>query len=435
MFGRKSSADVTKAQPVQTQDQEAIYQHMAVAEYDINKNFLYVSPEYSRMYNSSTEKMVEQPFSVNMFSGDINSPDTQDIWHNLFKGHSVSGTYRRIKDGDTEIWVNSTFTPVLNDSHQVDKIIEISTDVSEQYKSNQHNINILKAADRSMAIIEFDLESKVVNANENFLATVGYSLQEIQGRHHEMFCEREYSQSEEYRNLWARLKRGEFVQGRFKRLNKAGELVWLEASYNPIFNNKGEVCGYVKFATEITDIVEKNSKDTESAASAYSITTETEKVAAKGAEVVQEAAHEMEKITLAVSDTASVISELGQQSDEISSIVNTIRGIADQTNLLALNAAIEAARAGDQGRGFAVVADEVRQLAARTSNSTEEISGMINKIQSGTNTAIDSMNSCQKQAEHGMDLANQAGEVIVEIRKGTQDAVNAVSVFSDAMRG
>jgi methyl-accepting chemotaxis protein len=142
----------------------------------------------------------------------------------------------------------------------------------------------------------------------------------------------------------------------------------------------------------------------------------------------------MAKITEAVAVTAAQISELGQQSEEITSIVNTIRGIADQTNLLALNAAIEAARAGEQGRGFAVVADEVRQLAARTSTSTEEISSMINKMQSGTANAITSMNTCQSQAEHGMDLANKAGEVILEIRAGTKDAVNSVSIFADGLR-
>ncbi|MEE3209057.1 MAG: methyl-accepting chemotaxis protein [Pseudomonadota bacterium] len=117
----------------------------------------------------------------------------------------------------------------------------------------------------------------------------------------------------------------------------------------------------------------------------------------------------------------------------ITSIVNTIRGIADQTNLLALNAAIEAARAGDQGRGFAVVADEVRQLAARTSSSTEEISQMINKMQSGTSLAIQSMESCQHQAGEGVALATRAGEVILEIRQGAREAVNAVSIFSDSL--
>ena len=139
----------------------------------------------------------------------------------------------------------------------------------------------------------------------------------------------------------------------------------------------------------------------------------------------------MSQISEAVDKSATIIAELGKQSEQITSIVNTIRGIADQTNLLALNAAIEAARAGDQGRGFAVVADEVRQLAGRTSRSTQEISDMIGKIQTGTNSAITSMAACKSQASHGLDLAQQAGAVILQIRAGTKDAVDAVSIFAD----
>ncbi len=204
-----------------------------------------------------------------------------------------------------------------------------------------------------MAIIEFDLDSKVLHANDNFLKTMGYSLKEIEGRHHEIFCEESYRKSEEYRQLWQPLKDGKFVSGRFKRLDRNGNEIWLEANYNPVLDDKGHVVSFVKFATDITESVLKNREETESAASAFRIATNTKTVADHGTEVVQDATREMEKIGRAVTESADVIANLGQQSEEISSIVNTIRGIADQTNLLALNAAIEAARAGDQGRGFA----------------------------------------------------------------------------------
>ncbi|KZZ05712.1 hypothetical protein A3746_03390 [Oleibacter sp. HI0075] len=177
-------------------------------------------------------------------------------------------------------------------------------------------------------------------------------------------------------------------------MRKDGTDLWLEASYTPLISSEGDVYGVVKFATDITDNVQRALTEKERAASAYHITTATEQSASTGTDIIQQASDEMTKVSAAVSEAASVISELGAQSDMITSIVNTIRGIADQTNLLALNAAIEAARAGDQGRGFAVVADKVRQLAARTSSSTEEISQMINKMQSGTSLAIQSMESC-----------------------------------------
>ncbi|WP_416195140.1 methyl-accepting chemotaxis protein [Pseudomonas sp. CCI4.2] len=138
----------------------------------------------------------------------------------------------------------------------------------------------------------------------------------------------------------------------------------------------------------------------------------------------------MRQISLNIEDSSRIVTQLGERSDQITAIVNTIRSIADQTNLLALNAAIEAARAGDQGRGFAVVADEVRQLAGRTSRSTAEISEMIQVIQTETQLAISSMDNTRSTASRGVELADQAGSVIVQISAGASEAVAAVKMFA-----
>jgi methyl-accepting chemotaxis protein len=135
-----------------------------------------------------------------------------------------------------------------------------------------------------------------------------------------------------------------------------------------------------------------------------------------------------------VQSSSAIIEDLGRQSDQITSIVNTIKEIADQTNLLALNAAIEAARAGEQGRGFAVVADEVRKLAERTTLSTAEIAGMVGKIQNGTRNAVSSMETGVVQAGKGVDLASQAGTSITEIRDGSVRVMEVVNSISDSIR-
>ena len=170
------------------------------------------------------------------------------------------------------------------------------------------------------------------------------------------------------------------------------------------------------------------------AADVQQISDESSQHSAHGGEVIHAAAAEMGKITQSVEESSRIIQDLGQQSDQISRIVNVIREIADQTNLLALNAAIEAARAGEQGRGFAVVADEVRKLAERTSNSTQEIGAMIEKIQSGTRAAIQSMEAGVGRVGQGAMLAQQAGEAINAIKAGIGQVVQAVNEVSGALK-
>jgi methyl-accepting chemotaxis protein len=171
----------------------------------------------------------------------------------------------------------------------------------------------------------------------------------------------------------------------------------------------------------------------DNAGEAHGISRESGLISEEGAAVIHNAATEMRKISEAVQASSEIVEDLGRQSDQITSIVNTIREIADQTNLLALNAAIEAARAGEQGRGFAVVADEVRKLAERTSLSTTEIADMVGKIQNGTRSAVSSMQSGVTKVSNGVQLANQAGDSINRIRDGAQRVTFVVNGISDSI--
>jgi len=190
----------------------------------------------------------------------------------------------------------------------------------------------------------------------------------------------------------------------------------------------------VKFANVVTDEVAREAQVREGASVAYDVSQETDVSAQRGTTVVKKTVETMQKIAAQMQAATQSIEALGEQSLQINAIVQTIGGIAEQTNLLALNAAIEAARAGEQGRGFAVVADEVRQLAARTSNATEEIVSVVEKNQTLSDEVKRQMFSSREEAEQGLDLANQAGAVIVEIQEGAKQVVDAVERFANRLQ-
>ena len=410
---------------------EAINRSMAVIEFDLNGVVLTANDNFLKTMGYRAEQVIGQPHRLFCTPEFGRSAQYSDLWTRLKNGQFQSGTFERLNSQGQPIWLEANYNPIKDASGRVVKVVKFAMDVTSKVQQESEANAKLQAIDRAMAVIEFDLDGGILTANQNFLTRMGYTLAELKGKHHRMFCRAELVNSSAYEDFWRRLNQGELFQGQFERVDKRGQSVWLEANYNPVYDAAGRLCKVVKFATDVTARVEQHEHDARSASAAYHISVETRKVAEQGTQVIQQAASEMREIAEDIAQSSTLIAQLGERSEQITAIVNTIRAIADQTNLLALNAAIEAARAGDQGRGFAVVADEVRQLAARTSGSTAEISNMIGLIQSETRQAIKSMEGTRGRAAQGVELADQAGSVILQIRDGASEAVQAVSMFAN----
>ncbi|BBT17178.1 biofilm dispersion protein BdlA [Metapseudomonas otitidis] len=362
-----------------------------------------------------------------------NSAEYRRFWERLATGEFIRDRFRRQDKQGRELWLEASYNPVRDTAGRVVGVLKLATDITAQVVREQQQESLISAIDRSMAVIEFNLKGEVLTANENFLSLMGYRLDEIRGRHHRQLCTREDGASPEYAQFWERLNRGEFFSGRFKRVNKRGDVVWLRATYNPVFDANGTLYKVVKLASDVTEQVLHQQAESEAAQLAYEISLQTDGGAQRGAEVVQRTVDVVQGIAGELNRAASGISAVSQQSDQISSIVQTIRGIADQTNLLALNAAIEAARAGEQGRGFAVVAEEVRNLAARTAQATVEIVDVVRRNHELSQEAVQSMESSREKVEQGVQLASQAGQAILEIQEGAQRVVEAIRQFSSTL--
>ncbi|WLH24953.1 PAS domain-containing methyl-accepting chemotaxis protein [Pseudomonas sp. FP215] len=351
----------------------------------------------------------------------------------LARGEHFAGAVRLMRGNGKEAWLRSIVQPVRSSEGRIRQFSMFSSDLTRTIESSREHENLITALMRSTALIEFDLEGHVLTANDRFLGAMGYSLAQIEGKHHRMFCEPQEYNSAEYQQFWKRLNAGEFVAARFKRVDSHGRLVWLEATYNPVVDANERLYKVVKFATVITEQVNREQAVAEAANIAYSTSLQTDDSAQRGTTVVTQAVDVMRDLAQHMQQAGEGIEALNAQSQVIGSIVKTISGIAEQTNLLALNAAIEAARAGEQGRGFAVVADEVRQLASRTSKATEEIVGVVRQNQDMARDAVALMADGRAQAEQGLALAAEAGTVIVEIQDGAQKVVSAVGQFANQL--
>ncbi|TRO26743.1 PAS domain S-box protein [Ectopseudomonas mendocina] len=361
------------------------------------------------------------------------SAEYRRFWQRLAAGEYIRDRFLRRNKQGQEVWLEASYNPILGADGRVESVLKLATDITTLVAREQEQESMIDAIGRSMAVIAFNLKGEVLEANANFLQTMGYRLDEIRGKHHRLFCTREEADSPAYRDFWARLNRGEFFSGRFQRINRHGDIIWLSATYNPVFDASGTLYKIVKFARDITPQVQQQQAESDAAKLAYEISQRTDDSARHGAEVISETVTMVRGIADELSRAAEGISAVSQQSEMISSIVQTIRGIAEQTNLLALNAAIEAARAGEQGRGFAVVADEVRSLAARTAQATVEIVEVVKRNHELAQDAVDNMQSSQHKVEQGVELVNQAGQVIEEIQNGARQVVDAVRQFAEAL--
>ena len=366
-----------------------------------------------------------------------------EFWRRLGRGECVAGEFERVRQGGRRIWLQASYNPILDRSGTPYKIVKFALDVTEQKEKSARYESELAAIDRSTGVIHFDLDGTIIDANENFLRSAGYTLSEVRGRHHSLLVNR-HTRKVPSTVSWDKLRSGAFVAGQFRRVAKGGRTVWLEASYSPILDAAGRPTRVVKFATDVTALVDRKafqeslvqttfdeiikavlcvgeqsqnaadaSKDT--ASTVESVAASTEELGASIVDIARSMETSKGAVEQVIAETGTADTSSQRLSAKIalmSDVVALIQEIAGQINLLSLNAAIEAAHAGDAGRGFAVVASEIKALADQVATASRKIEQDISDVQTTSAEVVTALAGIHAAVESVKDaVVSTAGAV------------------------
>ncbi len=396
---------------------EAVSRAQAVIEFNMDGTIVTANENFLNALGYSLPEIRGKHHSMFVDQATRDSAVYREFWAKLNRGQFDSGEYKRIGKGGKEVWILASYNPVIDQNGKPLKVVKFATNVTAQKLQNADLAGQIAAIGKSQAVIEFNMDGTVITANSNFLNALGYSLGEIQGRHHSMFVDPADRDSAEYREFWASLNRGNYQAAEYKRLGKGGKEIWIQASYNPILDLNGKPFKVVKYATDTTAQVIARMRSEKVRGMMDQVASGAEELNASMREISEAMTKSKETAATAVDRVEAADQQaqrLSAAAEQMSSIVELIGNITGQINLLALNATIESARAGEAGRGFAVVASEVKNLANQAKQATDKIGQEIGNLNGISGDVVAALNSIKKAIQDVSEYVTSTAAAVEE---------------------
>ncbi len=446
----------------------AINKAQAVIEFSTDGKIQYANENFLKTLGYTLDEIKGQHHSMFVDPACRQSPEYRAFWEKLGRGELDSGQYKRIAKGGKEIWIQANYNPIADAEGKVFKVVKFATDITEDKLRNADFEGQIAAIGKAQAVIEFCLDGKILTANENFLNTLGYTLDEIKGQHHSMFVEPGHRQSAEYRAFWEKLGRGEYDAGQYKRIGKGGKEIWIQASYNPILNADGKPFKVVKYATDVTaqhlanqalTAAVQQTQDVVKAAQANDLTRRIPMEGKSGdiatlcsgvnglietmASVIRKikgAAHEVSNASAEISasttdlsqrteEQAASLEETSASMEEMAATVKKNAENAQQANLSATETRDVA------GRGGEVVSKAVDAMARieESSRKISDIIGVIDEIARQTNLlALNAAVEAARAGDAGRGFAVVASEVRSLAQRSSQAAKDIKDLITNS---